>query len=474
MNFGELKSKAERYFRANLEEGKRLRSAKGPFTSEEKARLKDAISWREMDNEDYWQLLGRDLARSELNKFCDGAGVDQPTTKEDAMLILGEIRKAQLAQFNALLEHGQSLEEYDFSEPQSAPTTAPEPQEVLQRTTTLLEAVETFLTVHAQSEGWTQGTIKKRRAILEVVLEWFGSDTPMDAIGKSEAAEFKNRVLLNLPANKSKHRETRSLSLRDAIAVEGVPKIDNATINAYLSACKNLWKWAEAHGYASEVQFDGLNVSKRSVRSKAREPFSQDALEIAYRALTEPDSKFYRKTSHRWATLIAMFSGARLNEVCQLDIDDIKRVDDVWIFDFTDSGHELKRLKTSAAQRRVPIHSELLRLGLLKLVETRQAHSHNRLFPDFKYTEKAGYGDQLSKWFNRTFTADLGIKSEAHVFHGLRHTFATRLAQSDVETERIQFIIGHERQGVTHQVYMREGYTLKQTRNAVEKFAVGT
>ena len=36
----------------------------------------------------------------------------------------------------------------------------------------------------------------------------------------------------------------------------------------------------------------------------------------------------------------------------------------------------------------------------------------------------------------------------------------TRLAQADVEEPIYQSIVGHERQGVTQQVYNRQGYTL--------------
>lgn len=165
-----------------------------------------------------------------------------------------------------------------------------------------------------------------------------------------------------------------------------------------------------------------------------------------------------------------MFSGARLNEVCQLQVQDIAQVEDTWVFNLTEDGDALKRLKSSAARRRVPVHSQLIKLGLLDFRSKLEQRGEERLFPDYPYSPKHGYGDKLSKWFNRTFTTQLGIKSDAHVFHGLRHTFATRLGQADVPTERIQFIVGHERQGVTHQVYMKEGDTLVQTREAVERY----
>jgi hypothetical protein len=48
----------------------------------------------------------------------------------------------------------------------------------------------------------------------------------------------------------------------------------------------------------------------------------------------------------------------------------------------------------------------------------------------------------------------------------------TRLAQADVEEPIYQSIVGHERQGVTQQVYNRQGYTLQQLKTAIDKFAI--
>lgn len=472
MNHAELRAKAYTYFQAKLNEAIERRSELGTFSEEEKQQLLQSIALHEMPNEDLWKLLGGENARAEFTQFCEGAGISQDEHRNQIWAILDEIRKAKAGAAKALLEYGQSLEEcYDFSAPQSVPEKPFDAARQSPTGPTLNEAVEAYFTEHEKTAGWTAGTIQKRRAGLDIALEWFGPDIAMNQIGKKEAAGLKD-ALLSLPVNRSKVAATRGLPLREAIKVQGVESIGNATVNSYLSTYKNFWAWAEAHGYAPEVLFDGMKVSKKGGTTKDRAPFTQEALEKTYNALTDPSSKFYKKESYRWATLIAMYSGARQNEICQLQLKDIKQVEDIWVIEFTEEGEENKRLKSSAARRTVPVHSHLIELGLLNYHARRQAQGHDRLFPDFTYSPKAGYGDKLSKWFNRTFTKNIGIKSDAHVFHGLRHTFATRLGQADVQTERIQFIIGHERQGVTHQVYMKEGYTLQQTRDAVERFSV--
>lgn len=471
MDHAELRAAAYRYFREQLDAGKKRRNSLGPFSTSEKEEAARALALLQEGNREYWHLLGSENAKAELEQFFGASGLSPEEFRGRTPMILDEIRKARIGAYRAILDHSASLEAYDFSEPRTASQELPEAPPGSVPAGTLSEAVEAFFREHEKTAEWTAGTIQKRRAVLDLALEWFGPNAAMGGLGKKDAADFK-AALLHLPPNRSKSRRLAGLSMREAIAVPDIPRISNATANAYLSVCKVFWEWAEAHGYASEVLFDGMKVGKKGHSVKERKPFTPAALEKTYSALTVPHSKHFKKTSHRWATLIAMFSGARLNEVCQLQVRDLVQLDGIWVFDFTEEGDSNKRLKSSAARRRVPIHSRLIELGLLQYRDQREQRGDSRLFPDYTYSPKHGYGDKLSKWFNRTFTQDLGIKSDAHVFHGLRHTFATQLGQADVPTERIQFIVGHERQGVTHQVYMKEGYTLSQTSDAVERFSV--
>lgn len=58
------------------------------------------------------------------------------------------------------------------------------------------------------------------------------------------------------------------------------------------------------------------------------------------------------------------------------------------------------------------------------------------------------------------------------VFHSLRHTMVTRLAQVGVPEPPYQEIVGHERQGVVQRVYFKEGHTLSQRSEAIEHFEI--
>ena len=213
----------------------------------------------------------------------------------------------------------------------------------------------------------------------------------------------------------------------------------------------------------------GKSATKGAAKRKA---FEQTALEAVFREVTDNQLGLVRKESHKWALLIGMFSGARLNEICQLQLSDIQREDGIWFFNLMDEGDSNKRFKSDAAIRKVPVHVELVRLGLLDFHATLMQRGEKRMFPDYTHCVKNGYGRSLGRWFNATLTPALGIKSKHHVFHGLRHTMVSRLAQAGIEEPIYQSIVGHERQGVTQQVYNRQGYTLRQLKTAIDLFAV--
>ena len=62
-----------------------------------------------------------------------------------------------------------------------------------------------------------------------------------------------------------------------------------------------------------------------------------------------------------WIMAIALYSGMRQGEICDLDASEVREQDGVPYFDVTAA-------KSEAGVRRVPVHSELIRLGVLEYV----------------------------------------------------------------------------------------------------------
>lgn len=97
----------------------------------------------------------------------------------------------------------------------------------------------------------------------------------------------------------------------------------------------------------------------------------------------------------RWIILIGRYSGMRQNEICQLYHNDVMKVDGVWCFR-VDNLNPNQTLKTDSSRRFVPIHSQLLTLGLLDFIKDRKGH----LFPELTL-HLGSYGHYFSRWFTR-------------------------------------------------------------------------
>ena len=106
------------------------------------------------------------------------------------------------------------------------------------------------------------------------------------------------------------------------------------------------------------------------------------------------------------------------------------------------SNHD-KKLKSKAAERLIPVHPELERMGLIKQVKKLKGQGEARLFPELQRS-RDGYGQGPSKWFGK-LKKSRGIASKNKVFHSFKYTVANALKQADVPRDQAAEILGHDR-----------------------------
>lgn len=154
------------------------------------------------------------------------------------------------------------------------------------------------------------------------------------------------------------------------------------------------------------------------------------------------------KYPHRyWGPIVGLYTGARVNEVAQLFVDDVREVNGVWgIFLWKNSRGQ--KIKNKASIRFVPLARPVLEAGFIAFVEAQKANAEERLFPDLPAGMRLdgtpngkGFGKQLSKQF-AAYTKKLGIEKGV-AFHSFRHTMATRLAEAGVSQQDTALITGH-------------------------------
>jgi integrase len=161
-----------------------------------------------------------------------------------------------------------------------------------------------------------------------------------------------------------------------------------------------------------------------------------------------------------WIPLLGLYTGARCSELCQLRVDDINWSDKVPTIRITDEGDD-QSVKTMAGHRVIPIHSELIRLGLLDYVKSLNSKSLWPALP--RRTDKAG--GFFSQYFG-TLRKSLDIPPDT-VFHSFRHGVRSLLAEQGILEPTIDRILGHESGGsVGTRVYTH--VTLETLQKAIE------
>ena len=322
---------------------------------------------------------------------------------------------------------------------------------------TLAEVYDAYMS--DPTRDWSPRTRLAYQTTRTLALAIFGAKTPIRSITRGHCREFI-QVLRWLPRNSSKLYPKRTPREVAAIAeAEGrTDLISPANLNAYLNKLSGVFAWAMKEQLIDRNPAMGLKVPDPVLRREKRLPFSMTQLQAIFSAPLyvgcQDDGHGYAKpgdqkpkTARFWIPLIGLFCGLRLNEICQLDLADIRVVEGVacfWVTASTEADESDKRLKTSSSERLVPVHPVLLDLGFMEFVEER---SHEiKLFGEIEIG-CAGYrSSTFSQWFRR-FVRKAGADSAKTCFHSLRHNFRDALREARVDREIALSLGGWSRAG---------------------------
>ncbi len=240
------------------------------------------------------------------------------------------------------------------------------------------------------------------------------------------------------------------------------------TADNVLVSVRALFNVARDRGWISGNPLERLSVEVGGKESEPREPWTLEELSVLFDdpiwTLHElPNDRKAGGEAAYWIPLIACYSGARVSEIAQLWKDDLLFESGAEVIEFRDNTDREQRLKTDGSWRAVPIHSELLRLGLAAYVATLPAGS---LFPYLPTEGDNGAGGQFSQWFG-DFKRAKGFTSSAKTLHSFRHLVATELRLAGATDAQADAITGHAGEGVGRKVYAatirREANRLRST-----------
>lgn len=328
-------------------------------------------------------------------------------------------------------------------------------------------------------------------------------DLPVSQIQYEHVDQYR-RELHRIPAGHGRASEFRNLTVREAIAradlLDGqiacgeldpakmsivrrsgkqwrVERVSAATVNKHLSAVNQAWKHAmKCVDRGAVSPFTGEFHSK-SERKKDQRLFRSSLAPMIPALFASPlyqgnlgdrvrarPGDVVAKDAKYWAPLIAIFAGARMEEILQLNTSDILEEDGHWVVVFNAS--EEQRSKTNHSRRMVPLHPSLIELGLIDHVMEMRRRQQRRLFPELTAGGIDGtFSYAFSKWWTE-FRRDAGLYVEGKDFHAARGTVVTILKRRKVAHELVQQIVGHDQKGVTNEHYFH-GYQLDDLAEAI-------
>lgn len=278
-------------------------------------------------------------------------------------------------------------------------------------------------------------TIKTYMMKFGAFIDWSG-DRHIQDVNHEDIVDYKEHLM-----HKVKVRAGRKA---------GQIGLDLPTVDNYVGVLNGLYKWAQKGGlYPREMllpTYEQRETTKAMKRDRARaglanRAFKSHELIKAFRPATYLQEN--RSAHHYWPALIALFTGMRLGEVSQLALDDIRLERGLWAIDINDEDY--KRVKSAAARRIIPMHPELIALGLPEFVEdVRKLKLGPQLFP--MLLPKVGDGSignaPGKKW--DLYLKVAALTDDALTFHSLRKTANSLLKREKVPFDVRCQIVGHE------------------------------
>ena len=320
----------------------------------------------------------------------------------------------------------------------------------------LSELIDSYVKECGVKDRWTDKTTAENQAIYRVLLGCLG-DQVASQLTRDDITGVLDQIK-GLPPNFSKFYPGKSV--REVLAAPDLSKrgkMATNTVQKYMRRIASLFKYAHQNGTLPKHIAEGVNLRNDKRQHEERSPYSPEDIKKMFGVLPEwADRGVAFKHERFWIPLICLHSGMRLNEICQLHVEDLKEVDQIWCFDLNEEGED-QRIKTKAGKRCVPIHPVLLEVGFKDYWGRMQDQGAERLWMGLKHS-RDGYGQSFSKSFGK-FNRKHVTADPKKVFHSFRHTLADRLKQQGCQEALICQILGHEYEGSESMVRYGKPYS---------------
>ncbi len=298
------------------------------------------------------------------------------------------------------------------------------------------------------AEGVTATKASKHK-LREVLDKWkVSGDNPAPATIRKKQSSVKHYETLT--KNAPIESLTKAMGVDFAAALLEACRMQK-TAKDHLDGVKSLLNFAvDKLGWlpANEWSAQSIQVKQRN----QRKPWtSEDLCKLVasplFNAYELPSMPSAGGAAAYWVPLLGLYTGARQSELCQLRVEDLQDTPDGFVmYVLRDGGGEedgpSTSTKTEASNRRLPVHSDLIALGLKDYWQDMKDAGHKVLFPDIKRAPDRTAGEYVSDWV-LVYRRQQGLERRWVDFHGFRHTASTRLTDAGVADSVADYLTGH-------------------------------
>ena len=268
------------------------------------------------------------------------------------------------------------------------------------------------------------------------ILPYFGLDKDVKSITPECIDEFKEFLQSFPHLSKSPYNK---MTFEDINKLRTVPQehlITSQTQVRYLKTLKQIFNFM--------IKSNIINYNPTTLlimpddTAQSREPFTKDDIINLF-------AEFEKLDNRKFIYYILAYTGMRPNELWHSSI---KSEDDILYFDLISAD-----LKTDYSKRKIPLHKDLVNMGIDKLLP--------QLQQNFKQ-------ETLSRQFNQIIKPKI-TDNPNKIMYSFRHTIATNLKRLGINMDIVSEILGHSytNSSMTKEVYA-SGYTLQQLKDAID------
>ena len=343
--------------------------------------------------------------------------------------------------------------------------------ELLENPTILNKWIDVFndmIRPAKHSKSVSDAHLKTKKQCLETIFELIDKQY-VEQITFDDCKKINKLIYLIPKKWKEKYPNKNLLEVLLPEDADLKEAISASSVRKYITIFQEFLKYCRKQRLINNDIADILTKPQVDKNKNVWQPFEPEELKQIFNKKTYFKREKGKDNHKYWIPLISLYSGMRLNEICQIRLNDIKTEKNIDYIQITDNG-ETQSVKNYASTRRVPIHPILKELGLMEQIKFAKKQKQDRLFYSLKYSTKNRYAGSMSNAFRYYMDKVIKIKNPKKVFHSFRHTARGTYINYGVSEEFVNILCGWEGVGAGAKNYLhREKVDIKKLDKAIRK-----